>query len=75
MIIPCKQVQSYPNNKPWGTKCVKSSIQKNKLAFKQGNPSDLHIATKELTIDILQAKHSCKKEQEKKLAANNLGSA
>jgi len=33
MVIPCKQVKIYSNNKPWVTKSVKSSIQKKKLAF------------------------------------------
>ena len=32
MIIPCKPVKIYPNNKPWVTKSVKSSIQKKKQA-------------------------------------------
>lgn len=35
MIIPCKQVRIYPNNKPWVTKSVKSSIQNKRLVFKQ----------------------------------------
>lgn len=29
MIVPCKQVKIYPNNKPWITKTVKDSLQKN----------------------------------------------
>ncbi len=75
MIIPCKRVKVYPNNKPWVTKSVKSSIQENKLVFKQGVPSDLHIATKELKIEIQKAKQTYKSELENKMAANNLGSA
>ena len=33
MIIPCKKVKIYPNNRPWVTKSVKASIQAKKLAF------------------------------------------
>lgn len=56
MIVPCKQVKIYPNNKPWVNKAVKTSLQRKSLAFKQGIASDLHSATKELKIEILQAK-------------------
>ncbi len=75
MTIPCKRVKMYPNNKPWVTKSVKSSIQKKRLSFKQGEAHDLRIATKELKLDILRAKQHSKSELEGKMAANNLGSA
>ncbi len=52
MIIPCKQVRNYPNNKAWVNKSVKACIQKKRRAFKQGIASDLHVATKELKIEI-----------------------
>lgn len=44
MIIPCKQVKIYTNNKPWVNKSVKSSIQAKKLAFKHGAASELQLA-------------------------------
>ncbi len=40
-----------------------------------GIASDLHSATKELKIEISQAKQNYKLESERKLAANELGSA
>ena len=72
MIIPCKQVKIYPNNKPWMTKAVKSSIQKKKQAFKQGSASDLHNANRELQIEILKAQQNFKSELQNKMATNNL---
>ncbi len=65
----------YPNNKPWVTKSVKSSIQAKKLAFKHGAAPELHTATKELKIEILRAKQNYKLKLENKMATNNLGSA
>lgn len=53
MIIPCKRVKVYPNNKPWITK---SSLQTRNLAFKHGAASELHTAIKELKTEILKAK-------------------
>ena len=53
---------------------VKSYVQKKRLAFfLSGAVSELHVATKELKIEILKAKQ--KTELENKMAANNLGSA
>ncbi len=75
MIIPCKQVRIYPNNKPWVNKSVKACIQKKRHAFKQGIASDLHVATKELKIEIRKAKQTYKSKLEENLAVNNLGSA
>ena len=75
MIIPCKRVKMYSNNKPWVTKSVKASIQAKKYAFKHGTASDLHTATKDLKIEILRAKKDYKTILENKMAANNLGSA
>lgn len=75
MIIPSKQVKIYPNNKPWVNRSIKDSIQKKRHAHKQGNASDLHVATKELKSEIYKAKLRYKSKLEKNLAENNLGSA
>ena len=75
MIITCKRVKMYLNNKPWVNRSVKSAIQAKKLAFKHGTVSGLQIATKELKIEILRAKHNYKLKLENKMASNNLGSA
>lgn len=56
-IIPRKGVQIYTNNKPWGTKSVRSSLQAEKLAFKNGAASELHPATKEVKTEVLKAKN------------------
>ena len=75
MLIPSKRVKIYPNNKPWVNKSVKSSLKKKKLAFQQGEASDLHTATKELKVAISQAKQSYRATLENKMASNSLGSA
>ncbi len=75
MIIPCKRVKMYSNNKPWVTKSVKACIQTKKLAFKHGTASELYTAKKDLKIEILRAKQDYKSILENKMAANNLGSA
>lgn len=75
MLIPCKRVKIYPNNKPWVTKSVKSSIRKKTLAFQQGEASGVHTATKELKAEILKAKQNYKDTLENKMASNSLGSA
>lgn len=75
MIIPCKRVKIYPNNKPWVSVSVKACIQRKAMAFKNGSASDLHSATKELKMEIIKSKHKYKLDLESKMAANNLGSA
>ena len=55
MIIPCKKVQMYSNNKPWVTKSVKACIQAKKRAFKHGTASELYTAKKYLKFEILRA--------------------
>ena len=74
-IIPYKLVKIFPNNKPWVNSSVKSNVQKKRLAFKSGSVSELHVATKELKIEICKAKQKYKTDLENKMAANNLGSA
>lgn len=73
MIITSKKVKMYPNNKPWVTKSVKSSIQAKKLAFKQGTALEIQSATKDMTIEILRAKQNYKEKLENNMAANKLG--
>lgn len=75
MIIPCKKVKIYSNNKPWVTKSVKSCLQRKKIAFKHGTTMDLHVATKDLKVEILKAKQSYKEKLENKMASKNPGSA
>ncbi len=77
MIIPHKRVRVYPNNQPWVTKSVKSKIENKRWVFKQGDFIDLNkqAATKELKVEILQAKNNYKARLESQMAANKLGSA
>lgn len=75
MIVPCKRVKIYPNNKPWITKTVKDSLQKKKSCFKQGDITELQISKKDVKIEILKAKRDYKNKLETKMATNNLGSA
>lgn len=75
MIIPCKRVKIYPNNKPWVTKSVKACIQAKKHAFKHGTASELHTTTKDLKVGALKAKSNYKTILENKMVANTLVSA
>ena len=49
--------------------------RKKGLLLRVEHVTELHVATKELKIEILKAKQKCKIELENKMAANNLGSA
>ena len=40
MIIPQKSVKVYPNNKPWISKSLKSTLNQKKIAFQCGNKND-----------------------------------
>ncbi|KAL2086367.1 hypothetical protein ACEWY4_017426 [Coilia grayii] len=75
MIIPCKQIKIYPNNKPWANGSIKNCIRKKRQAHKHGNATDFHAATKELKTEIFKAKQRYKSKLEQKMAENNLGSA
>lgn len=50
-------------------------IRKKKCDFEKGLALDLHLATKELQIEILKAEQSHRRGLESKTAANNLESA
>lgn len=77
MIIPSKTVKIYPNNKPWVTKSVKSSIEYKRRVFKLDEFTDLHkqAATRGLKVEILKAKKNYKVRLESQMADNKLGSA
>lgn len=73
MIIPCKQIKIYPNNKPQVNRSIKNSLLKQRQAHKHGTVTDLHVATKELKTEISKAKQKYKSKLEERMAENNLG--
>lgn len=56
LVLPCKKLKVFANNKPWVTKEVKVAINKKKLAFFSGDKNQIKIAQKELKILIRQNK-------------------
>lgn len=46
MIIPCKTIKSFPNNKPWVTREIKIAINNKKSAFKNGDKDLIKSAQK-----------------------------
>lgn len=75
MIIPTKMIKVYPNNIPWMTKAVKSSLQRKTLSLRQGEVPEREAAKKELKVEILKAKRKYRAKVENKLADGNLASA
>lgn len=72
MIIPCRCVKVFPNNKPWITTSVKSCIQAKRLALKQGAASELHTGSENRDLKSKAGLHTEAGEQD---GYNNLGSA
>ncbi|KAK0139208.1 hypothetical protein N1851_024135 [Merluccius polli] len=67
MIIPCKTIKSFANNKPWVTKEIKAAINNKKRAFRKGDKNKLKLAQKNLKRAIRQGKRKYKDRVESKL--------
>lgn len=63
-IVPKKQVTHFPNNKPYITKQVKSSLNKKKLAFKNKDRVGASIAQKEINRLLKEAREKHRRDLE-----------
>ena len=52
LVIPTKKIVTYPNNKPWVTKELKSTINKKKHIFFTGDPLAKKAASREVRNEI-----------------------
>ncbi|XP_049908650.1 uncharacterized protein nek6 isoform X1 [Epinephelus moara] len=74
-VIPKKTFKVFPNNKPRVSKSLKILLNKKKIAFREGNISELNVLQREIKCEISRAKLNYKEMLERKLGQNNLGSA
>lgn len=67
LVLPCKQVKVFANNKPWVTKEVKAAINRKKFAFFNGDVDQIKIAQKELKRVLRQSKRRYKDKLERSM--------
>ena len=71
MLIPTKQVRSYPNNKPWVTKEVGDILQQRRLAFQSGDKEEVKRLRKDMRRTVLTSKRRFRDKVEDNLSSNN----
>ena len=57
-IIPQKEIKIFPNNKPWVTKSLKSTLNEKKLVFQTGNKVERKSVQVKLRQEIRDSKKS-----------------
>lgn len=67
LLIPCKTIKLYSNNKPWITKDIKDAINEKKAAFMSKNKDRIRVAQKNVKVAIRQGKNKYKDRVENKL--------
>ncbi|KAL8579300.1 hypothetical protein ACOMHN_010884 [Nucella lapillus] len=71
MIVPSKQVRSFPNNKPWVTKEVGDILRQRQQAFQEGNKEEVKRLQKEVKKTVLANKQRFKEKVESNMASSN----
>ena len=56
IIIPQKKVKIFPNNKPWISKSLKTTINEKKIAFQTGDKNHRKTVQEKLRKEIRQSK-------------------
>lgn len=75
MVIPTKTTVSFPNNKPWVTKELKSVINKKKRTFYTGDIWEIKAVSKEVKNEIRKAKIKYKRKVEEQYSGGDLRAA
>jgi hypothetical protein len=70
-VIPTKEIQLYPNNKPWVSKEMKHCINLKKLAFMEGDKSRFNELKRELRDKTRLAKRRFKDKMEERFIGGN----
>ncbi|KAL8566693.1 hypothetical protein ACOMHN_050342 [Nucella lapillus] len=71
MIVPSKQVRSFPNNNPWVTKEVGDILRQRQQAFQEGNKEEVKRLQKEVKKTVLANKRRFKEKVESNMASCN----
>lgn len=56
IVIPAKNVEDYPNSKPWVTKSLRTLLNKKNKAFREGNALELRNLQKEIKREVRAGK-------------------
>lgn len=70
-VVPQKTVNCFPNNKSWETKHIKTTLNKKKWAFRNGDQEQLRLVQRELKTEIAEGKDSYRRKLKSKLQENN----
>jgi hypothetical protein len=71
MLIPTKEVKSFPNNKPWVTREVANVLRERHQAFKAGDTPEVKRLQKEARKVILESKKKFRDKIEDSFASND----
>lgn len=74
-VIPVKTVITFPNNKPWVTKDLKTVINKKKRIFFTGDPVERKSVSREVRAEIVKAKSKYRENIEKQYVNGDLRAA
>lgn len=75
MVIPTKTTVTFPNNKPWVTKELKSVINKKKRTFYTGDIWEIKTVSKEVKNEIRKAKMKYRRKVEEQYSGGDLRAA
>lgn len=70
LVVPIKEVKTFPNNKPWVTKDLKCLLNEKKVALASGNKNFIKNVQKELNVKIKDAKLMYKNKVENLFRTN-----
>ena len=71
-VIPTKTIKLYPNNKPWITKSLKSTINEKKLAFRSGDRIKQKEVQKKLKGELRKGMLEYKEKVQKEFQKGNM---
>ncbi len=71
LVIPCKKIRIFPDNKPWVTGEVKAAINIKKAAFYSGDKDRIRDAQRSLKAAIRQGKRDYKEKVEGHMSSSN----
>ena len=75
MIIPSKTIKIFPNNKPWISKSLKSTLNEKKIAFQTGDRQNRKQIQAKLRKELKEAKRKYKEKVEEGFQKGNMAEA
>ncbi|XP_067658336.1 uncharacterized protein [Haliotis asinina] len=72
LVIPVKEIKTYPNNKPWVSKELKKLLNEKKTAFEENDKVRVKNVQKDINWKVYQCKNDFKNKVESQFKQNDL---